>query len=121
MPEFFWQKDADGTLEFAVPGWDVTSVKYLTALALGKAPLSAKINLRRIAKKTSQYEGPLGWNRYLAMRGDARVNDWASWVANSKFDSDEARAGAVNLAEREGRAREGRTRSAISRCTACCA
>ena len=98
VPEFFWQKEADGSLEFAVPGWDVTSVKYLSALALGKAPLSPKINLRRIAKKTSQSEGPLGWNRYLALRGDTRVKDWASWVANSKFDSDEARAGAVNLA-----------------------
>ena len=98
VPEFFWQKEADGSLEFAVPGWDVTSVKYLTALALGKAPLSPKINLRRIAKKASQSEGALGWNRYLALRGDERVKDWASWVANSKFDSDEARAGAVNLA-----------------------
>jgi Asp-tRNA(Asn)/Glu-tRNA(Gln) amidotransferase A subunit family amidase len=97
VPEFFWQKDEDGSLEFAVPGWDVTSVKYLTALALGKAPLSPKINLRRIAKKASQYEGPLGWNRYLAMRGDERVYDWATWVANAKFDSDSARAGAVNL------------------------
>ena len=47
-------------------------------------------------KKASQYEGPLGWNKYLAMRGDERVKDWASWVANSKFDSDAARAGAVN-------------------------
>jgi len=98
VPEYFWQKNEDGTLEFAVPGWDVTSVKYLSALALGKAPLSPKINLRRIAKKTAQYEGPLGWNRYLAMRGDERVKDWAGWVANAKFDSDQARAGAVNLA-----------------------
>jgi Asp-tRNA(Asn)/Glu-tRNA(Gln) amidotransferase A subunit family amidase len=98
VPEFFWQKDESGALEFAVPGWDVTSVKYLTALALGKAPLSPKLTLRRIAKKAAQYEGPLGWNRYLALRGDARVMDWASWVANSKFDSDAARAGAVNLA-----------------------
>jgi amidase len=32
------------------------------------------------------------------MRGDERVNDWQSWIANSKFDGDEARAGAVNLA-----------------------
>jgi amidase len=97
VPELFWQKDADGQLEFAVPGWDVTSVKYLSALALGKAPLSPKINLRRIAKKTSQHEGPLGWNRYLGMRGDERVNDWAGWVAHQKFDSDASRAGAVNL------------------------
>jgi amidase len=99
MPEYFWQKNPDGTLEFAVPGWDVTSVEYLAALALGKAPLSPKLTLRRIAKKVSQYEGPLGWNRYLAMRGDARVKDWTSWVANWKFDSDETRAGATNLAK----------------------
>jgi amidase len=98
VPEYFWQRDDNGELEFAVPGWDVTSVKYLTALALGKAPLSPKINLRRIAKKTSQYEGPLGWNRYLALRGDERVKDWASWVANSKAVSDAARVGAINLA-----------------------
>lgn len=97
VPEYFWQKNPDGTLEFAVPGWDVTSVEYLAALALGKAPLSPKLTLRRIAKNVSQYEGPLGWNRYLGMRGDARVKDWASWVANWKFDSDETRAGAINL------------------------
>ncbi|MEJ1963201.1 MAG: amidase family protein [Gammaproteobacteria bacterium] len=108
VPEYFWQKDEKGELEFAVPGWDVTSVKYLSALALGKAPLSQKINLRRIAKKTSQSEGPLGWNRYLALRGDTRVKDWASWVANTKFDSDETRAGAVNLANvKDARVKEG--------------
>jgi amidase len=108
VPEFFWQKNPDGSLEFAVDGWDVTSVKYLSALALGKAPLSPKVNLRRIAKKTSQSEGPLGWNRYLAMRGDARVKDWASWVANWKFDSDETRAGAINLANvKDARVKEG--------------
>jgi len=97
VPEYFWQKNTDGALEFAVPGWDVTSAKYLSALALGKAPLSEKINLRRIAKKVSQYEGALGWNRYLALRGDARVHDWATWIENQKFDSDSSRAGAVNL------------------------
>jgi amidase len=108
VPEYFWQKNEDGTLEFAVPGWDVTSVKYLSALALGKAPLSPKINVRRIAKKASQYEGALGWNRYLAMRDDARVKDWSSWVANAKFDSDESRAGAVNLANvKDARVKEG--------------
>ena len=78
VPEYFWQKTRNGELEFAVPGWDVTTVNYLSALALGKAPLSPKINLRRISKKTSQYEGPLGWNRYLAVRGDERVKDWAA-------------------------------------------
>ncbi len=98
VPEYFWLKSADGKLEFAVPGWDVTSPEYLVALARHKAPLSPKLTLRRIFKTASQNEGPLGWNIYLADRGDARIKDWKSWVANAKFDSDAARAGAVNSA-----------------------
>ena len=98
VPEYFWQKTADGKLEFAVAGWDVTSPEYLVALSRHKAPLSPKLNLRRVFKSASQSEGPLGWNRYLADRGDARVMDWKAFVANSKFDSDSARAGAVNSA-----------------------
>ena len=35
-------------------------------------------------------------NKYLAERGDARVKDWATWVANAKFENDEQRAAAVN-------------------------
>jgi amidase len=35
-------------------------------------------------------------NKYLAERGDARVKDWASWVANAKFENDEQRASAAN-------------------------
>jgi amidase len=97
VPEYFWQKTKSGELEFAVPGWDVTTVKYLTALATGKAPLSEKINLRRVSKNVSQSEGLFGWNKYLAERGDARVKDWMGWVANSKFDSDAARVGAMNV------------------------
>ncbi len=98
VPEYFWQKTADGKLEFAVSGWDVTSPEYLVALSRHKAPLSPKVNLRRIFKSASQNEGPLGWNRYLADRDDARIKDWKAWVANAKFDSDAARAGAVNSA-----------------------
>jgi Asp-tRNA(Asn)/Glu-tRNA(Gln) amidotransferase A subunit family amidase len=98
VPEYFWQKSADGKLEFAVPGWDVTSPEYLVALSRHKAPLSPRLNLRRIFKSASQNEGPLGWNRYLADRGDARIKDWRSWVANARFDSDAMRAGAVNSA-----------------------
>ena len=44
MPEYFWQKTRTGELEFAVPGWDVTSVDYLVALAMHKAPLSPKLD-----------------------------------------------------------------------------
>jgi amidase len=98
VPEYFWQKTADGKLEFAVPGWDVTSPDYLVALARHKAPLSPKLNLRRIFKSASQVEGPLGWNLYLADRGDERIKDWKALVANAKFDSDAAHAGAVNSA-----------------------
>jgi amidase len=98
VPEYFWQKNADGTLEFAVPGWDVTSIEYLTALSLGKAPLSPKLSLRRTFKSASHTEGSFGWDRYLGLRGDARIKDWASWVPNAKFDSEAARAGAVNVA-----------------------
>jgi amidase len=107
-PEFFFQKDSKGALEFAVPGWDVTSADYQLALALGKAPLSEKLTLRRIAGGASDPEGLFVINKYLAQRGDERVNDWASWVANSKWKSDAQRAGAENaLLETDPRERAG--------------
>ncbi len=96
VPEFFWQKTAAGELEFAVPGWDVTTIDYAVALSQGKAPLSEKLTLRRLFKQSEQFQGPLAWNKYLARRGDARVKDWASWVTNAKFDSDSQRANATN-------------------------
>ena len=98
VPEFFWQKTADGKLEFGVPGWDVTSTEYAVALAMGKAPLSEKLTLRRIFKEADQIRGPMYWNKYLAERNDERITDWAAWVANAKFDSDAMRAAAVNTA-----------------------
>ena len=107
VPEYFWQKTAAGELEFAVPGWDVTSIDYAVALAAGKAPLSEKLHLRRISKNVSQFEGSLGWEKYLAFRGDERVKDWASWVANAKFEGDEQRASwtnALNVKDQRPRA-----------------
>ena len=59
VPEYFWQKTRSGELEFAVPGWDVTTVDYAVALATGKAPLSPKLNLRRIAKGLANPAEPL--------------------------------------------------------------
>lgn len=97
VPEYFWQRTPTGELEFAVPGWDVTSTEYLVALSLRQAPLSEKLHMRRISKNAAQFEGALAWDRYLALRGDERVRDWASWVENAKFDSDELRARAVNV------------------------
>jgi amidase len=96
LPEYFWQRTRSGELEFAVPGWDVTSTDYAVALAMHKAPLSPKLTLRRISKGLTNPRGTFVINRYLAQRGDARVKDWASWVANAKFENDEQRAGAAN-------------------------
>jgi amidase len=96
MPEYFWQKTRSGELEFAVPGWDVTSVDYAVALAMHKAPLSPKLTLRRISKGLTGPRGTFTIDKYLAERGDARVKDWASWVANAKFENDEQRAAAAN-------------------------
>ncbi len=57
-PEYFWQKERDGQLEFAVPGWDVTTVDYAVALSMHKAPLSPKLTLRRIAQRLGNPRGP---------------------------------------------------------------
>jgi amidase len=89
VPEYFWQKNAKGELEFAVPGWDVTTIDYAVALAVGKAPLSPKINLRRISSGMDNFKSPFTVNKYLYERGDERVKDWASFVANTKFENDE--------------------------------
>jgi Asp-tRNA(Asn)/Glu-tRNA(Gln) amidotransferase A subunit family amidase len=106
MPEYFWRKSSDGELEFAVPGWDVTSVDYDVALSLHKAPLSDKINLRNITRGLSNPASLLETNQYLAARGDARVKDWASWIANATFKTDAERARALNaLTSKDARPR----------------
>jgi len=104
-PEYFWQKTPAGDLEFAVPGWDVTSVDYAVALAMGKAPLSEKLTLRRISQRLGNPNSPFVMDKYLAERGDARVKDWPSWVANAKFENDADRARAENaIGDQDGRA-----------------
>jgi amidase len=85
-----------GELEFAVPGWDVRSADYDVALSLHKAPLSEKINIRSIAKGYTNPSSILAANQYLAARGDERVKDWASWVANATFKTDAEKARAMN-------------------------
>jgi Asp-tRNA(Asn)/Glu-tRNA(Gln) amidotransferase A subunit family amidase len=98
-PEYFFQKTSDGELEFAVPGYDVTSRDYLVKLSLHQAPLSPKLNLRRVF--SSLDDG--GRNafmiaRYLALRGDARVTDMNAYAANSKWRSETQAVGAQNFA-----------------------
>jgi amidase len=95
-PEYFWRRTQSGDLEYAVPGFDVTSMEYAVALAIRKAPLSPEINLRSIVSGLGNPNSLFQVNKYLAERGDARVKDWASWVANAKFQSDAERAGSEN-------------------------
>lgn len=96
VPEYFWQKTSSGELVYAVPGWDVTSMDYAVALAVGDAPLSPKITLRSIVSGAGNTNSLFQVNKYLRERGDERVRDWASWVANSKFQSEAERAGSIN-------------------------
>jgi Asp-tRNA(Asn)/Glu-tRNA(Gln) amidotransferase A subunit family amidase len=96
VPEYFWQTNRAGELRFAVPGWDVRTTDYAIALALGEAPLSPEINLRTISSGLDNFKSPFTVNKYLRTRGDRRVIDWASFVANSRFQSDAHRAGSVN-------------------------
>jgi Asp-tRNA(Asn)/Glu-tRNA(Gln) amidotransferase A subunit family amidase len=95
VPEIFWQKVGD-ELEFAVPGWDVRTVDYAVALSLHKAPLSEKMNLRRISARLASGRSPYAINRYLRARGDERVKDWASFLANAKFKSEAEFMGGKN-------------------------
>lgn len=96
VPEYFWQTDSEGNLEFAVPGFDVRTVDYAVALALGKAPLSEKLNLRRISSGLDSFKSPFTVNKYLRERGDERVFDWATFVQHSHFQDDQHRASSEN-------------------------
>jgi len=99
LPEYFWQTEDDGTLEFAVPGYDVRTTQYLLDLAAGKAPLSEKLTLRRIAGGgLGNPEGTFQIDKYLRERGDERITDWKAWVANSKWKTDSQRASSENAA-----------------------
>lgn len=103
MPEIFSRRNEKGELVFAVPGYDVTSYDYLLKLSRREAPLTSKLNITNFESFGAT---PCGTNlcadlafdidRYLKERGDARVKDWAAWVANAKFREDASRAGAEN-------------------------
>ena len=97
VPEYFYRKNPDSSLMYAVPGWDVRTEAYDVALSRHLAPLSPKINLRSISQGfLSNPASTFNMDRYLAERGDTRVKDVASYFANSKFKSDEERAMAQN-------------------------
>jgi Asp-tRNA(Asn)/Glu-tRNA(Gln) amidotransferase A subunit family amidase len=71
----------------------------MVKLSLLKAPLSENMNLRRLTSGTDNtLRTPFIMDRYLAQRGDTRVKDWASFVANAKFFADSLTAGSANVA-----------------------
>ncbi len=101
VPEYFWKKNEAGQPLFKVPGWDVRTVDYDVALAMRKAPLPDNLNIRSISEVALRFANPSNlplMNEYLAKRGDSRVKDWASWVANAKFKSSEVQLRAENAA-----------------------
>src|SRR5712671_4036420 len=102
IPEIFsWKKD--GKAEFEVPGWDVTSRKYLVALAAHKAPLPANLNFNRVfgnppddPSAVSGYTFAYDFEKYLALRGDKTVKDWQSLNTNAKYFNDVRRVAMKN-------------------------
>ena len=126
MPEIFKRRDARGQLVFAVPGYDVTSYDYLLKLSRREAPLTDKVNITNFATFGAAPCQPslcpdelFDFDRYLKERGDARITDWAAWVANAKFRDDAGRAGAENWRDFSDHWRDGKSdtlaRSVIAR------
>ena len=109
MPEYFHKTTADGALEFAVPGHDVTSTRYLVRLAEGDAPLSPRISLRRVVLSPPSRSFAFHIDQYLARRDDERVADIASLDANTKYFSAAAEAGSANWAVLDDIRAEGNT------------
>jgi Asp-tRNA(Asn)/Glu-tRNA(Gln) amidotransferase A subunit family amidase len=100
VPEYFSRTTPSGDLIFAVPGFDVTTKDYLVKLAMGQAPLSDRFNLRSITEGFDNTgRGHFNTAKYLAERGDQRVFDWASWVANEKQVADRDRRSAENAVD----------------------
>lgn len=107
MPEIFhWKKD--GKPEFEVPGWDITSRKYLVSLASLKAPLPSNMNFNRVfgnpppdPEAISAYNFAYDFEKYLLLRGDKKVNDWTSLNANAKYFNDVRRTAMKNWENKE--------------------
>ncbi len=98
MPEYFSKTTRAGALEFAVPGHDVTTKRYLVQVAEGAAPLAPNLNLRRVTLSPPSRSFAFHIDQYLYRRGDERVTDMASLDANAKYFSAAAEAGSANWA-----------------------
>ena len=107
MPEIFSSKK-DGKPEFQVPGWDITSRKYLVALSVHKAPLPANMTFNRIFSNppadpdaVTGYTFAYQFAQYLALRGDSRVYDWQTLNANAKYYNDVRKVAMKNWENKE--------------------
>ena len=107
MPEIFSSKK-DGKPEFQVPGWDVTSRKYLVALSVHKAPLPADMTFNRVFSNPpadpdaiTGYTFAYQFAQYLALRGDTRVYDWQTLNANAKYYNDVRKVAMKNWENKE--------------------
>ncbi len=116
MPEIFLRKNADGSLAFAVPGYDVTSYEYLIKLSQRKAPLTKAINMTNFATfgaypcfSPACSDVRFDIDRYLLERGDSRITNWKAWVANANFEDGASKAGAQNWANLKAHAEEGKS------------
>lgn len=116
MPEIFLRKNADGSLAFAVPGYDVTSYDYLVKLGRRQAPLTKAINMTNFANfaavrcfSPACSDVRFDIDRYLLERGDSRITTWKAWVENAKFEDSGAKAGALNWANLKAHAEEGKS------------
>ena len=112
MPEIFSRRGPSGDLAFAVPGYDVASYDYLLKLSRRQAPLTNALNITNFSTFGGTPCASCGdfrfmLDKYLQERGDARITDWPSWVANANFDDDASRAGAQNWAALATRPGEG--------------
>ncbi len=107
MPEIFSSKK-DGKPEFEVPGWDVTSRKYLIAVSAHKAPLPSNLNFVRVFSNpppdpdaVTGYTFAFQFGQYLTLRGDTRVYDWETLNANAKYYNDVRRVAMKNWENRD--------------------
>jgi amidase len=103
MPEVLSWKDGDGTPEFEVPGYDLTSREYLVKAASLLAPWPAGLTFARIfgnppggGDSVTGYHFSFQLAEYLARRADSRVYDWTTLNANAKYFSDVRRAAMSN-------------------------
>jgi Asp-tRNA(Asn)/Glu-tRNA(Gln) amidotransferase A subunit family amidase len=107
LPEIFaWERD--GKPQFTLQGWDVTSRKYLVALASQQAPLPDGMDFNTVFANPPNNEGDVSGytfafqlGQYLALRGDSRVFDWATLNANAKYYNDQRRAAMKNWENKE--------------------